>query len=167
MGLGLAHQDERVETARAEANLGAPVRTPVPGVYEDSVAPVIEAELGEMIKIEGEQFLDGFSFHPTPGHSIDHASILLRLRWCGSFVRRRRALSSARDLLAGLAVPVLRISGAGACLTQVGAGIRPPSSTAPPTSAAISLKAPRATSAAGEVGALNGAIAESTVQRRL
>ena len=40
--------------------------------------PVIEAGLGEAIIIDGQDLLAGFSFHPTPGHSIDHASIQLR-----------------------------------------------------------------------------------------
>jgi glyoxylase-like metal-dependent hydrolase (beta-lactamase superfamily II) len=74
----LAQADERVDAARAEANLGSPVRTPVPGVYTDSVEPVIEAGFAEMVRIDGSEFIDGISFHPTAGHSIDHAAILLQ-----------------------------------------------------------------------------------------
>lgn len=75
---GLTSGDGRVQAARSEANLGTPVRTPVLGVYADSVAPIVETGLAKMIKIEGGEFIDGISFHPTPGHSIDHAAILLR-----------------------------------------------------------------------------------------
>jgi glyoxylase-like metal-dependent hydrolase (beta-lactamase superfamily II) len=49
--------------------------TPVSGVYDDSVRPVIDAGMAEFIKVDGSEFLDGISFLPTPGHSIDHASI--------------------------------------------------------------------------------------------
>jgi len=62
------------------AALGPPVRTPTPGVYADSMVPIIEAGLGQPIDIDGSEVLDGISFHPTPGHSIDHASIRLRSR---------------------------------------------------------------------------------------
>lgn len=55
-------------------------RTPYPDVYEDSVRPIVEAGLAQPIGIDGDDFLDGLSFVPTPGHSIDHASIRLRSR---------------------------------------------------------------------------------------
>ncbi|MBS1026381.1 MBL fold metallo-hydrolase [Gluconobacter cerinus] len=58
--------------------LGCPDHRPLPRVYTDSMLPVIEAGLGEAITIDGQEVLAGFSFHPTPGHSIDHASIRLR-----------------------------------------------------------------------------------------
>jgi glyoxylase-like metal-dependent hydrolase (beta-lactamase superfamily II) len=74
---GLAQADERVDAARAKAKLGLPVRTPTLGVYDDSVEPVIEAGLAELVNTDGNEFIDGISFHPTPGHSIDHASIVL------------------------------------------------------------------------------------------
>jgi glyoxylase-like metal-dependent hydrolase (beta-lactamase superfamily II) len=47
-------------------------------MYADSVLPVIEAGQAEMIGPEGGEVLDGFTYHPTPGHSVDHMSILLR-----------------------------------------------------------------------------------------
>jgi glyoxylase-like metal-dependent hydrolase (beta-lactamase superfamily II) len=75
---GLANGDGRVQAARADANLGTPRRTPLPGVYADSVAPIVESGLAQLIKIEGKEIIDGISFHRTPGHSIDHAAILLR-----------------------------------------------------------------------------------------
>jgi glyoxylase-like metal-dependent hydrolase (beta-lactamase superfamily II) len=58
--------------------MGAPVRTPLAGVYTDSVVPVMEAGLAKLIKIDGTEFFNGISFHPTAGHSINHASISLR-----------------------------------------------------------------------------------------
>jgi glyoxylase-like metal-dependent hydrolase (beta-lactamase superfamily II) len=45
--------------------------------YQDSVLPVIEAGQADMIDVDGSEFIDGLSFLPTPGHSIDHASISL------------------------------------------------------------------------------------------
>lgn len=63
------------------AALGARVRTPTPGVYEESVVPVIDAGLADLVVVDGtEELPGGFSFHPTPGHSVDHASIRLRSR---------------------------------------------------------------------------------------
>ncbi|HTD16719.1 MAG TPA: MBL fold metallo-hydrolase [Chthoniobacterales bacterium] len=58
--------------------LGKPVRQPAPNVYDQSVAPIIESGLAELIDVGGAEFLDGISFLPTPGHSVDHASIRLR-----------------------------------------------------------------------------------------
>lgn len=62
------------------AALGQRVRTPTEGVYGQSVRPVIEAGLAELIAVDGSEVLDGLSFHPTPGHSIDHATLRLRSR---------------------------------------------------------------------------------------
>jgi glyoxylase-like metal-dependent hydrolase (beta-lactamase superfamily II) len=58
--------------------LGEPVRQPAMNVYDQSVAPIIELGLAELIDVDGTEWRDGISFLPTPGHSIDHASILLR-----------------------------------------------------------------------------------------
>jgi glyoxylase-like metal-dependent hydrolase (beta-lactamase superfamily II) len=58
--------------------LGKPQKQPAPNVYDQSVAPIIEAGLAELIDVDGAEFLDGISFLPTPGHSVDHASIRLR-----------------------------------------------------------------------------------------
>jgi glyoxylase-like metal-dependent hydrolase (beta-lactamase superfamily II) len=58
--------------------LGKPVRQPASNVYDQSVAPIIESGLAELIDVDGAEFLDGISFLPTPGHSVDHASIRLR-----------------------------------------------------------------------------------------
>ena len=62
---------------RPDPALGRMVATPSPGVYNDSVRPIIEAGLADVIEINGEEFIDGLSFLSTPGHSIDHASIRL------------------------------------------------------------------------------------------
>jgi glyoxylase-like metal-dependent hydrolase (beta-lactamase superfamily II) len=47
-------------------------------MYADSVLPVIEAGQVEFVGAEGGEMLDGFSYEPTPGHSVDHMSIRLR-----------------------------------------------------------------------------------------
>jgi glyoxylase-like metal-dependent hydrolase (beta-lactamase superfamily II) len=47
-------------------------------VQLDSVNPVIEAGLAEMIDVDGREVIPGFGFHPTPGHTANHASIVLR-----------------------------------------------------------------------------------------
>ena len=48
---GLASGDARVEAALAEANLGTPVGTPVPGVYADSVAPTLEIYQPDLVSM--------------------------------------------------------------------------------------------------------------------
>jgi glyoxylase-like metal-dependent hydrolase (beta-lactamase superfamily II) len=77
-GAGLTNQDERAASALARANLGSPVRTPVAGVYADSIQPILDAGLAKLIQIDGSEIVDGISFHRAPGHSIDHAIIVLR-----------------------------------------------------------------------------------------
>ena len=47
-------------------------------VVADSVAPIVEAGLADMIEVTADQAIPGFSFHPTPGHTVDHASIVLQ-----------------------------------------------------------------------------------------
>lgn len=44
---------------------------------QDSVTPIVDAGLADMIDIDGREAIPGFSFHSTPGHSVDHASIVL------------------------------------------------------------------------------------------
>jgi glyoxylase-like metal-dependent hydrolase (beta-lactamase superfamily II) len=44
-------------------------------MYADSIRPVIEAGQAEMVGMDGGEVLDGFVYHPTPGHSVDHMSI--------------------------------------------------------------------------------------------
>ncbi|MGO4124726.1 MBL fold metallo-hydrolase [Inquilinus sp. YAF38] len=65
---------------RPDPALGAPHHPPLDGVYQDSVRPVLEAGLADLVAVDGGEVLDGISFHPAPGHSIDHAVIRLRSR---------------------------------------------------------------------------------------
>lgn len=46
-------------------------------ILQDSIIPIIDAGLAEMINIDGSEFIDGLSFIPSSGHSIDHSSISL------------------------------------------------------------------------------------------
>ena len=60
------------------AALGKPVRQPGPRVYDESVAPILESGLAQLIDVDSTEPLEGLSFLRTPGHSVDHASIRLR-----------------------------------------------------------------------------------------
>jgi glyoxylase-like metal-dependent hydrolase (beta-lactamase superfamily II) len=71
----LADGKEPEGEGRPAPHLGAGAGTPAPGVYDDSIRPVIDAGMADLIKADGGEFLDGISFLPSPGHSIDHASI--------------------------------------------------------------------------------------------
>jgi glyoxylase-like metal-dependent hydrolase (beta-lactamase superfamily II) len=44
-------------------------------IFDDSVAPVVEAGLAEEIPSAQTEYVSGFVFHPTPGHSVGHMSI--------------------------------------------------------------------------------------------
>lgn len=46
-------------------------------VQTDSVTPIVEAGMADMIEVTGGEVIPGFSFHSTPGHTVDHASIVL------------------------------------------------------------------------------------------
>ncbi|MDR3516199.1 MAG: MBL fold metallo-hydrolase [Azospirillaceae bacterium] len=76
------NESQRIDPVAPASNtaLGSRERTPYPGVFDDSVLPVIEAGLAMTVPVDGSEVLDGLSFLPTPGHSIDHASIRLRSR---------------------------------------------------------------------------------------
>lgn len=63
---------------RDKAHLGLMLHTPAAGVYTDSVAPVKAAGLASPIEVGAIEPIPGFSYHPLPGHSIDHAAILLQ-----------------------------------------------------------------------------------------
>ncbi|MFE0755725.1 MBL fold metallo-hydrolase [Inquilinus sp. NPDC058860] len=65
---------------RPDPALGTPRHPPLDGVYQDSVRPVLDAGLADLVSVDGGEVLDGISFHPAPGHSIDHAVIRLRSR---------------------------------------------------------------------------------------
>jgi glyoxylase-like metal-dependent hydrolase (beta-lactamase superfamily II) len=75
----LSASDGSEAAFRAEAKLGPRPDPPVPGiyegVYEDSVLPVIDAGLAQEIDVDGTEAVEGFSFIPNPGHTIDHACI--------------------------------------------------------------------------------------------
>jgi glyoxylase-like metal-dependent hydrolase (beta-lactamase superfamily II) len=47
-------------------------------VQRDSVDPIIEAGLADMIEANGNDVIEGFAFHSTPGHTANHASISFR-----------------------------------------------------------------------------------------
>ncbi|KKW91628.1 MBL fold metallo-hydrolase [Sphingobium chungbukense] len=49
-------------------------------VQRDSVLPLVDAGVAELIEVDGSEVLEGFAFQPTPGHSIDHASITVTSR---------------------------------------------------------------------------------------
>lgn len=51
---------------------------PKTAFYADSVLPVIQAGQASFVEPEGGEPLEGFTFHPTPGHSTNHMSIGLR-----------------------------------------------------------------------------------------
>lgn len=44
----------------------------------DSVDPIISAGLADQIDVDGSDVLEGISFHPTPGHTPHHASVVLK-----------------------------------------------------------------------------------------
>ena len=71
-----AGDDARAAAEREAAGLGDPVRTPVAGVFEDSMAPLEAAGRVRLIELDCGEVLD-VRYRPTPGHSIDHAAIAL------------------------------------------------------------------------------------------
>ncbi|WP_260600157.1 MBL fold metallo-hydrolase [Sphingomonas endolithica] len=77
-GLALTKEDESgISAARARAGLGDPVRLPVSGTFADSIMPLAGKIPVRRVKVDGSEVLPGIRFLPTPGHSIDHASIEL------------------------------------------------------------------------------------------
>ncbi len=46
-------------------------------MFADSVVPVVEAGNVQFVPPDGGAVLDGWRYHPTPGHSVDHMSIIL------------------------------------------------------------------------------------------
>ncbi len=75
-GAALADGDAPgVAEARRQAGLGEPVRTPVSGTFDDSIRPLEHTSKVRLIAVDGSEVLPGVRFIPTPGHSIDHASI--------------------------------------------------------------------------------------------
>jgi glyoxylase-like metal-dependent hydrolase (beta-lactamase superfamily II) len=77
-GLALTSNDEvGISAARARAGLGQPVRLPVSGTFSDSMMPLTGQIAVRLVTVDGSEVLPGIRFLPTPGHSIDHASIEL------------------------------------------------------------------------------------------
>ncbi|MGX4773647.1 MBL fold metallo-hydrolase [Bradyrhizobium guangdongense] len=74
-----AYGESLAKGAEPDTNpaLGPALRKPADRVYDDSVQPVIDAGLARLITVDGGEILEGISFIPTPGHSVDHASIRL------------------------------------------------------------------------------------------
>lgn len=72
----LSLEREAVASVQRLAGLGEPGHEPLSGVFEDSIQPIVTAGLDQRIVID-ESDVEGFRFHSTPGHSIDHASISL------------------------------------------------------------------------------------------
>lgn len=76
-GAALDRGDEPDPAALAPG-LGRMARRPSPGVFADSLRPVMDAGLVDLVAVDGQEVVPGFAFVSTPGHSIDHASIRLR-----------------------------------------------------------------------------------------
>lgn len=77
-GTALTDGDEQAAAdCRREAGLGEPVRTPVSGTFADSMRPLEGSVPIRRVRIDGSEVLPGIRYVPTPGHSIDHASIEL------------------------------------------------------------------------------------------
>lgn len=77
--LALSREKGAVASILQQAEMGTPRHPPFENVFEDSVMPVVEAGLDQRIGVNNIEF-EGFRFHPTPGHSIDHASISVTSR---------------------------------------------------------------------------------------
>ena len=60
---------------RAEANLGQMACLPDAEFYWDSIVPVVDAGQAREIVVDGTEVVQGFSYLPSPGHSVDHACI--------------------------------------------------------------------------------------------
>jgi hypothetical protein len=71
----LSASDGSDAAIRAEVKLGPMTHPPLSRVYEDSVLPVIDAGLARKIVMDGSEVVEGFSFLPSPSHSIDHACL--------------------------------------------------------------------------------------------
>ena len=57
---------------------GTPAGVPRLCVYEDSVLPLVQAGLTDVVADDGGAYLEDITFHPTPGHSFRHMAISLR-----------------------------------------------------------------------------------------
>jgi glyoxylase-like metal-dependent hydrolase (beta-lactamase superfamily II) len=77
--LALSRERKAVVSIQQQAGMGTPRHEPLAGVFEDSVMPIVAAGLDQRIVIDNS-VIEGFCFHSTAGHSIDHASISLTSR---------------------------------------------------------------------------------------
>ena len=77
--LALSRERGAVARIQRQAGIGTPRHQPLDGVFEDSVMPIVEAGLDQRIDVDNT-LIEGFRFHATPGHSIDHASISVTSR---------------------------------------------------------------------------------------
>ena len=73
--VALAAGGDAAEAIRATAKLGQMAALPDFEFYQDSIVPVVEAGLTREIVADGAEVEAGFSYLPSPGHSIDHACI--------------------------------------------------------------------------------------------
>lgn len=77
-GAAVDTDDEaKANALRQVADLGPMSHLPAAGIYKDSIAPLASVGLIERVKVGEGEVLPGFSYHALPGHSIDHAAILL------------------------------------------------------------------------------------------
>jgi glyoxylase-like metal-dependent hydrolase (beta-lactamase superfamily II) len=49
-------------------------------VYEDSISPIVQSRQAELVEADRTEVVEGFRFLSTPGHSLDHMSIVLESR---------------------------------------------------------------------------------------
>ncbi|WP_110657226.1 MBL fold metallo-hydrolase [Salinicola halimionae] len=70
----LSSAREEIAPIRRQAGLGKPDHEPLPGVFADSVSPIVDAGQDQRIDID-DTGIEGFRFLSAPGHSIDHAAI--------------------------------------------------------------------------------------------
>jgi len=73
-----ADDDGTASSLRNSAALGPMDHLPAAGIYTDSIVPVEAAGLAKRIVVDGSEIIPGFSYLRLPGHSIDHAGILLQ-----------------------------------------------------------------------------------------
>ncbi len=77
-GAALTDGDQiALKQIRSDAGLGTRVRNPVSGTFSDSMRPLESLGKVRLVEVDGSEIVPGLKFLPSPGHSIDHASIEL------------------------------------------------------------------------------------------
>ena len=71
----IAEEDSAHDAIRTDAGLGRMAHLPAVDFYRDSLQPIIDAGMTREIEVNGSEVLEGFTYHPLPGHSVDHAGI--------------------------------------------------------------------------------------------